>query len=286
MPVRLSLDHIVCCIDNSEASEFALAAALRMRSLAPGRLTLIHVSPPANVLVGGQTEWEIDTDDPLAPPRRWLEEKAAGVPGAEPVLLCGDPTVPVVAEWVHENDVGLVVAGLHHTRVQRTFLGSFARRLACESPAHVLIARTAWGEDHGRPLNVGCCIDEADGSQTALELTRRLGELTPLRVSLVHVLSPPRAFPRGLLARLLPPPGRHRRRGQALLDREAARMRAATPVLLTGDPGPETCDWAAHTGADLLVLGPRSGGRGGLGDVAAKVLAHAPCAVLLARPGA
>lgn len=284
MAVSLSLEHIACCIDDSEASEFALAAALRMRALAPGRLSLIHVAPPANVLVGGQTSWEIDTDDPLAPPRRWLGERAGRVPGAEAVLLCGDPTVPVVAEWVRENGVGLVVAGLHHTRLQRTFLGSFARRLACESPAHVLIARTPQDEHDGRPWNVGCCIDEEDGSQTAMALTTALDELTPLRVSLVHVLSPPAPFPRGLLARMLPPPRRRERRGRELLDREAARMGDVTPVLLTGDPGPETCHWAARTEADLIVLGPRAGGRGGLGDVAAKVLAHAPCQVLLARP--
>ena len=283
--MSLPLSHIACCVDRSEASELALADAQRLRRLAPGRLTLVHVAPTPEVLAGGLTGWEIDTDDPLGPPRRWLEECASAVEGAEPVLLCGDPPARIVAEWIAETGVDLVVAAAYRDRIQRAFLGSFARQIAYESPSHVLIARPGGGTDDTRTWHVGCCVDESEGAARALALTRGVAELAPTRVSMVHVVSPPHPLPRRLVARLFPAPGGQRRRGQALLRRKADQIPGAEQVLLTGPPGPATCAWAQEARADLLVVGPRAGGRAGLGGFASRVVAAAPCAVLLARPG-
>jgi nucleotide-binding universal stress UspA family protein len=93
-------------------------------------------------------------------------------------------------------------------------------------------------------------------------------------------------LPRRLVARLLPVPRARRRRALELLRRQAERLPGADPVLRVGPPGPETCAWAAEADADLLVVGPRGGGRAGMGGFASSVVTSAPCAVLLARPGA
>lgn len=282
--MSLALTHIACCVDRSDASELAVAEALRMRRLAPGRLTLVHVAPPLVVLTGGLTDWEIDEEDPLAPPRRWLEEYARTIDGAEPVLLSGDPPARVVSEWMTEAGVDLVVAAAFRDRVQRALLGSFARELAYESPRNVLIARPGRADEDGRAWHIGCCIDGSEGAARAAALTKEIAGLTPARVTMVHVVSPPQPLPRRLIARLLPAPGGRRRRAEDLLDRADA-IPGAERVVLTGPPGPATCSWAESASADLLVVGPRAGGRPGLGGFAASVVATAPCAVLLARPG-
>ena len=283
--MSLALAHIACCVDRSEASGLAVAEALRMRRLAPGRLTLVHVAPPAAVLTGGLTEWEIEEEDPLGPPRRWLEEYARTLDGAEPVLLSGDPPARVVSEWMAGAGVDLVVAAAFRDRVQRTLLGSFARQLAYEAPRNVLIARPGREDDDGGAWrHVGCCIDESEGSARAAALTREIAALAPVQVTMVHVVAPPQPLPRRLIARLLPAPGGRRRRAQDLLD-GADAIPGAERVVLTGPPGPATCSWAESASADLLVVGPRAGGRPGLGGFASSVVAAAPCAVLLARPG-
>lgn len=281
---RLPPPHIACFIDRSEASDAALAEAVHLRGRAPGRLSVVHVAPTRAVLAGGLSDWEIDDDDPLGPPRRWVEERAAAVDGAEPVLLSGDPAGPVANAWVAEAGVGLAVASAHGRRVRRAVLGSFARDLAYGAPCDVLIARPGAPES-GEARRLGCCVDDSEGSGRALALARDAAALGPSRVSLVHVIAPPSGLPRRLIARLLPAPGGRRRDAEDLLRRHAADVEDAAQVVLTGAPGPAVCAWAEREGVGMLVIGPRAGGRPGLGGFAAGVVAQAPCAVLLARPG-
>ncbi len=285
MPGSFPPPRIACLIDDSPASDVAVAEAVRLRALSPGRLSLVHVAPPRAVLAAGLSPWEIDEEDPLRPPRRWLEERAAAVPGAEPELLSG-PTVGEVANaWLEEEGVGLVVAAAHGGRVRRAVLGSVAQDLAYSAPCNLLIARGEPTAADG-PHHVGCLVDDSEGSPRAVELAREVASLASGTLSLVHVVAPPSPLPRRLVARLLPAPGRRRREAQDILRRHAAGLGGIDLVVLTGAPGPAACGWAERNGADLLVIGPRAAGRPGIGGFAERVVTSAPCSVLLARPAA
>ena len=120
--------HIACCVDESEASASALREAVRLRSQAPGRLSLVHVA--------------------FGPPGRPAEERgawltaAAALAGGEAVLLVnlGVPAA-AVSSWADGADVDLIVAAAHRGIRERIRLGSFAGHLARHAPCSVLLVR-------------------------------------------------------------------------------------------------------------------------------------------------
>jgi nucleotide-binding universal stress UspA family protein len=129
--------HIACCIDGSDASEAALAEARRLRALGPGRLTLVHVWS-APLLYG--SPWEPDLGGLRESAKAWLEERAAGVPEAEAVLLEGSPA-HAASEWAARHAVDLLVASSHHGAARRAVLGSFTQHLLHHAPCPVLTVR-------------------------------------------------------------------------------------------------------------------------------------------------
>jgi nucleotide-binding universal stress UspA family protein len=123
--------HIGVCLDDSPGSGAALAEAQRVRAEGPGRLSLLHV------VFGVQEE---DTDVQKA--GDWLDGLAAGVPGAEAVLLVNLGTASgAVCSWASETGVDLLVASAHRGWRERAMLGSFAGDLARHSPCSVLLVR-------------------------------------------------------------------------------------------------------------------------------------------------
>lgn len=137
--------HIACCIEDSEASISALAEARRLRDLGPGRLSVVHVATAGVVFGGGPEAPLADVVDAHEGSRRWLEGVAAEVPGAEPVLLEGDPPGAVV-EWARAEGPDLLVAASQRRLLERILLGSFATHLARHAPCSVLLVRPPAGE--------------------------------------------------------------------------------------------------------------------------------------------
>jgi nucleotide-binding universal stress UspA family protein len=122
--------HIACAIDNSEASAAALREAARLRALAGGRLSVVHVAagPP---------------HDAAAPPPAWLASAAAEA-GGHPVLLVNlGMAASAVCEWAAEARVDLLVASAHRGVRERIVLGSFAGYLARHCRCSVLLVRPA-----------------------------------------------------------------------------------------------------------------------------------------------
>jgi nucleotide-binding universal stress UspA family protein len=110
--------HIACCVDGSDGSRHALQEAVRVRDLCDARLTLVHaleLPQPRVALAEGMARMP-NLDDPLQPTRRWLEEEAVAVPGAETVLLGPGHAPSAVCEWAKEADVELLAAGSTHGR--------------------------------------------------------------------------------------------------------------------------------------------------------------------------
>lgn len=127
--------HIACCIDGSPAGDAALACAIRMHALGPGRLTLVHVLEAGAFYTGFPSE---DLEDGGARARAWLERTLALVPDAEGIILEGHPAT-VIADWASGAGVDLIIAVRHRGRAERLLLGSFAQHIAYHSPCAVML---------------------------------------------------------------------------------------------------------------------------------------------------
>ncbi|WP_217912902.1 universal stress protein [Miltoncostaea marina] len=146
MADRPPLQHVACFIDDSEAAARALAQAAAVHELAGGRLSVVHVMADPGFFVsmaaavGGAPPHDVETQREAA--RLWLAEEARTIPGAEPVLLEGQPEVAACA-WAREHDCDLMVAATHRTGLERALLGSFATYVAHHSPCPVLLVPPA-----------------------------------------------------------------------------------------------------------------------------------------------
>lgn len=274
--------HIACCIDTTDAAAGVLAYAAALRARAGAKLTLVHVVPPLPVLAGGFTDWEADSTDPMRPPRRWLEQQAAGHE-ANAVLLAGPSPGRSVCDWLGEADVDLVIAATHNDRLTRAVFGSFAKILAYESPVDTLVIPPGDTTDARPVTRIACCIDSTSGGAHALRAADRMRAAWEAPVTLVHVVSPPRLTPRRVVAESLPMPKRRQNAALELLERAAAALPDADTELLAGPPEETVVTWARRADLDLLVVGPRAGGEPLLGGFSERVAREATCPVLLAR---
>lgn len=137
--------HIACCVDDSEAALRALHEARRLRTAAPGRLSVLHVIPPPNLVVsvaaqlGGGAVRDPELEQEAA--RMWLEGLAEGATGeapAEVVLLEGTPAETSV-DWARESGCDLLVVAGHSGAVEAALLGSFAGHVGRHAPCPVLL---------------------------------------------------------------------------------------------------------------------------------------------------
>lgn len=139
-----------------------------------------------------------------------------------------------------------------------------------------------------------------DGSQQSLKAARLLGTLVNpaalTRVSVVAVVRPLAAVPfasdfgEDAAAGAGDEPLSFRNEAQAATERVADALREVAPqvdtLVRSGSPADEIIRAADDLGADLIVVGGRGKGTVGailMGSVAYRVLAHAPCPVLVTR---
>ena len=279
-----SPQHIACFVDTGDAGREALRSGEALRGDGGARVSAVFVAPPEEVMRGGLTEWEVDAGDPHGPPRRWLEGLAAEA-GAEPVLLVGDPPHAAALAWLADSDADLAVAAAHDGRVARALLGGFATELAYGAPVDTLILAPDAASGGVPVRRILCAVDGSPGSDNALRACAGMARVAGARAEVAHVVEPPLPGAKNLVADTLPMPAGRERDARALVDAALERLGlpGAEGVVLAGEAARALADRAEATGAELIVLGPRSGGRPGLGGVAARLVRRAPCAVLLAR---
>lgn len=134
--------------------------------------------------------------------------------------------------------------------------------------------------------HIACCLDDSDAAQRALAEARRLRAFGPGRLTLLHVVEFPLPFAAGFGA-WMPNPGELVDVARRWLTDLAADVPEGETVVLEGHPAGESCAWAEANAVDLLVCaGHRNlAARLTLGSFAHHVIGHAPCAVLVLRPG-
>lgn len=137
MPTR-PYRRIACCIERDRAMPSVLAEADRLGDGAPEALWLVHALAPPRLVVGGPYGFVPPIVELREEAQRWLEEAAARLAGATPVLLEGYPP-RAVCEWASETRPDLIVAAAHRGILDRAMLGGFAAYVAYHAPCPVML---------------------------------------------------------------------------------------------------------------------------------------------------
>lgn len=131
-----------------------------------------------------------------------------------------------------------------------------------------------------------CAVDESSGSYAAMRAAARLARDLGAELLLVHVDAKPAGE-----ALFAPPPAarvftQHSEVQRWLALGSDLRGEAVSVERLTGDAAGEIIAFARRARADLLVVGARARNplSLALGSIAARVLVHAPCPVLVVSP--
>jgi nucleotide-binding universal stress UspA family protein len=142
-------------------------------------------------------------------------------------------------------------------------------------------------------MKILLAVDDSKFSEAATQALIRQMKPNGAEVCVMHVVEPLLLMPDfrpGTIEELQASEERFRKRGEELTARAAEQLRAAGykahTVVKEGDTRAEIIDYAAHWGADLIVLG--SHGWKGLdrflmGSVAEYVSRHAKCSVQIVR---
>jgi nucleotide-binding universal stress UspA family protein len=181
---------------------------------------------------------------------------------------------PARAVLKHARRGDVIVLGSRGlTGLDRFLLGSVAQSVTLHAPSSVFVVKQS-------PREVRRILFATDGSKSSHKAVRFLmEEIRPenIEVDLVHVM-PFMRYPKLKTA------------GQALLDRDAARLAKAgytvSETLKLGHPADEIIKVADRHKADLIVAGAKGLGafaRFFLGSVSTNLIQHSSCSVLVVR---
>ncbi len=290
----MTFQKILCPVDFSPGSRRAMRVAIRLANEAGAELVLAHawhVPPVAfageHVFAPGVME-ELERSARTALDEAAREATAHGAERLTTKLLGGMPRHEIVKLLDHDPAFDLVVMGTHgRTGLARILLGSVAESTVRHAPCSVLAIRP---DGEPRPLaRVLCPVDFTESSRFAADLAADLARPAGGKLTLLHVIDPPAVYGSG--QRTIELLGDLERFSKEHLDQWAARLedRARAPVTKLsriGFPGAEILK-VLDEKFDLVVMG--SHGRTGLsrvllGSVAEKIVRHASCPVLVARP--
>jgi nucleotide-binding universal stress UspA family protein len=141
-----SFRSVGCCIDRSPAADLVIDEAIRLRRDGVAQeLHLVHVVEPPPPLHAGPFTYIEPSPVLRREAQEWIEERLAAIPGADGVVLEGNPSDAVCA-WAAEAGVDLLVVAPHHGAFARAVHGEFAGRVTYAAPCPVLMVRRAPAE--------------------------------------------------------------------------------------------------------------------------------------------
>ena len=205
-------------------------------------------------------------------------------------LLRGSPAAAVARSAKREQADLLVIGSRGVTEFQPMLLGSVSRQLLMQASCPVLVVK--------KPTTaLEQVLLGADGSIESWEAVawlKRLPEHIRPAVTVASVIPPlpleSLRLPSRALAVGNQVEGVLRREAQKLAARVAGTLKkagfSAKGMVLSGHPGAELVTLAVREGANLIIVGSRSGRNAQeyfMGSVADTVVKHAPCSVLVHR---
>lgn len=290
-------ETILCPIDFSAASGAAVERALSLVMEAKGQLHLVHATPlppfgldedPGSELIGSMRDAGREQLD------AFLEDvNDRGIPIAASVREA-DPA-HVIHEVARDPDVKLIVMGSNGRRgLDRFLLGSVTARVVQGAPVPVLVVREE-AEHAGQPMrSILMATDFSEESMRVEPIVAMWARRFNAEVEVIHVvretavLFAPYAVVgssdfEGELYEA------STQRMKKVLERLSHYGVEAKSRIVYGHPEEEILTRAESTNVDLIAMGTR--GYAGfsrvmLGSVAQRVIAHAPCNVVVAGASA
>jgi len=300
MPIK----KILCPIDFSDATPFALLPALSLAKENDAELVLLHVLKYPYPYVGGlaghiDVESYYDSVEEVA--RQRLEslrdEHGAAARAVHTALFRGIPE-EVIVEYAADEGVDLIVVPTHaRTGVEHWLLGSVAERVVRGAQCPVLtVSPRQESPQPFHPSTILFATDFSEHANRALPAAIELAEHYGAELVMIHVVTVWNNDPANPDWRFPELPEEHREAIEEAVrqhfdaamagvetDHDAIRTRHVRGF----DPGLDLIEAAREEGAELIVLATH--GRLGLahmliGSTAEKVIRYAECPVLSIKP--
>ena len=214
-----------------------------------------------------------------------LEAKTAAVVNDSPAA-----GIYEIADW--EKPVAIVIGSTRHGTTGRVQVGTVGGSLLSGVPCSVAVAPRGYGDTSSGLDRIGVAVDGSTQSWRALSAAAHLAGRGNAKLRVLSVMGQPHYVLGGLLS----PLGAEEYRDfkvkewEGVYDEAVRRVDGGVdtePLLLHGDPPEALVEAAADL--DLLVLGSRGYGpvKGTLlGTVSSRIMAAAPCPVMVVPRGA
>jgi nucleotide-binding universal stress UspA family protein len=289
----IHIDHVLCPVDFSDASQRALDHAAALAHWYEARLTVLNVFPVMPVMDVPPLVLDEKTRDEIT---GQLRQFTAVVPSTIPLELRveqADSIHEAIRDAVSSRGVDLLVMGSHgRSGFKRLLLGSVAERVIRHASCPTMIvpphAHDVVPEGPVRYRTILCPVDFSQQSIHAVEYALNLAEEADAELCVLHVLPPLTAELHELetsFADLRSQiEGDRLRRLSELIPADAGTYCTVHTALRQGAVHREILTAAAEPPADLIVMGAR--GRGALdaaifGSNTARVVRAACCPVLV-----
>lgn len=277
---------ILCAIDGSRYSRWALNALQYLKIGADSSLTLLHVVNTDRLKV--DKSMNVGANQALARALALAESDGHTLLARQ--VVKGRPAA-AIARFARRHDCDLIVIGCRGLTEFRTFLlGSVSRRVLTEAPCSVLvIKRRVKALQH---VLIG--VDGSKDGRAAVELLLRLLPPQEINATVVSVVAPlpleADVAPEELLTVVDDVQRPLEAQAYAIAEQSATRLRQAgakaTALAVHGPVGCELVELARLSKADLIVIGSRGltgSTRYLLGSVSETVVKYADCPVLVCR---
>ena len=286
--MRMDFERIAIGFGGTEACRTALDRGCALAKRTGAALDLISVGIPIVPLGGfGWVAPYEDTHHIDALVRKRVRAAADELdPGLEctPHARIGNPAVEIVAAAAETNAALIVLGAVHHTQLERLFVGSTANRVLRLSRVPCLIAA-----DPGIARRILVAADDGPFGEAAVHAALSLATATGAEVRCLHVARDPGGVESHVesLKEHLDAFVRRAREGLAASLPGGERPPEISVALRMGDVCDEIFREVAEFEADLLAVGTHGRGfvaRTILGSTSEKLLDRSPVSVLIA-PG-
>ena len=291
---------ILCGIDGSRHSHWALELLRRLRFGPDAGLLLVHVvdvdkftkrrglDPTVRAAMKQALELADLSGWEMLQHARAIMAPAWGA--VQTKVVRGHPA-EALTRTASRQHAGLIVVGSRGLTEFRPFLlGSVSRRVVVQAPCPVLIVK----KRHSAFRRIVVAVDGAKEAYRALDFLLQWPLPQAISLSVISVV-PPLPIENGSVSEKMPslleqvrgPLEREARRvALKAVDHIRRRHPNATVTVAHGHPGQEIVTLAKSVNADLVVLGSRGltgSERYLMGSVSDTVVKYAPCSVLVVR---
>jgi nucleotide-binding universal stress UspA family protein len=218
-------------------------------------------------------------------------EHLDGLEVQEKVMVNDSPAAGIyeLTDWL--KPTAIVIGSTRHGRSRRVQVGTVGGSLLSGVHSTVAVAPRGYVDAGSNLARIGVAVDGSSESWRALAAAALLAQRADAPLRVLSVMGQPHYVLGGLLSPVGPDEYRELKQREWEQIHENAAQRVADvntePLLLHGEPAEALADAASDL--DLLVLGSRGYGpvKGTLlGSVSSRVMAAAPCPVMVVPRGA